>query len=139
MHEKKSTDERFRELKKSLEPSITMDDYASQPRNPGSPTISLSTIGTSLPVQPGDDLEKYVQLITKILSDIDACKSDLEGTRYRRISSSAWDIHFAEIEHFETTHGRSASEWLQDQVLKARREAMFVSLFMIPAETDWAD
>lgn len=133
MNEKRSTDERFRELKKTLEVSKTIDDYSSQPRprDLESSTISLATIGASLPVPPRDDLEEYFNLITKILSDIDTCKSDLDSARYRRISGSAWDIHSAEIRHIETTHGRSASEWLQRHVIKALREAMYVYSFII--------
>lgn len=133
MDEKRSTDKRFRGLTKTLQISKTIDDHSSQPRprDLDSSTISFAAIDASLPVPPRDDLEKYFNLITKILSDIDACKLDLESSRYHRISDSAWAIHSAEIGHFETTHGRSATEWLQRQILKARHEAMYVNSFII--------
>jgi hypothetical protein len=100
LEEKRVNDKRFRQLTERLEFCSDSDEETLiEEREP-----------------PSRELRKYCHLIAKMLSDIDACKSDLESARNRRMTTDIFGMHAVELEHFESTHGRKAVDFIRNRV-----------------------
>ncbi|KAB8069368.1 hypothetical protein BDV29DRAFT_182867 [Aspergillus leporis] len=91
---------------------------------PSSATLEM-TSATLLanPSMPSDDdlspvdvlsaeLEAYFSLVQRLISEIDACQSDLEQTQHCRIRNGVLKIHSEEIDQAEISHGQEVACFL---------------------------
>ncbi|RJE19549.1 hypothetical protein PHISCL_08120 [Aspergillus sclerotialis] len=117
MQERRATELRFQKHLKAIGSPNPFTDSLSNQRDPKFPGISLHAVDNSFSNVPSmGELNKYCLLITRILSDIDTFKSDLEFNRHQRMATDVWRMHDRELWHFVATHGREAGDWLRKQV-----------------------
>lgn len=105
-------------LMERKENNATASSKATKPPQEDALQDNDFTMNTFTPLQPQqpqkstvqdpnttDELEAYNILISKMLSEINSCKSKLENTRHRRMRKGVLDIHDSEVIRFQLSHG----------------------------------
>ena len=118
MEEKRRNERRFRQLTNALESSnISDDETLTEEREPSMSSTSVNAMSHPESFR-SKELRVYCDLIAKMLSDIDACKSDLESARHLRIATSISNMNSVELGYFDFTHGRMAADFIRTRVPK---------------------
>lgn len=116
VEEKRINDQRFRQLTNALESSSLSDDETlTDEREVPMSSASVNSASSAENFRH-KELSVYCDLIAKMLSDIDACKSDLDSARHFRINNSVFGMNTMELRYFEFTHGRMASDFIRTRV-----------------------
>lgn len=111
MEEKRINDQRFRQLTNALDSSsISDDETLTDERDPSSASVDAAPDPESF---ASKELRVYCDLIEKMLSDIDSCKSEIETSRHLRITSSVFTMNTRELVYFEFTHGGLAGDYMR--------------------------